>query len=63
MAYENARWLNKQGIIDLIANNTVCNRANVGTQTESHVNVDMMNITFKKTEETGGNFSAFSSKS
>lgn len=60
---ENARQLNKQEVIDLIANKTVRYRATVGARTDSDVNVDMMKITFTKTEESGGNLSAFSSKS
>lgn len=61
--FENARQLNKQEIIDLIANKTVRYRITVGSQTESDVNVEMNKITFTKTEEFGGNLSAFSTKS
>jgi hypothetical protein len=61
--FENARQLKKQEIIDLIANKTVRYRATVGARTDSDVDVDMMKTTFTKTEEFGGNLSAFSSKS
>jgi len=60
---ENARQLNKQEIVDLIANKTVRYRITVGSRTDSDVNVEMNKITFTKTEEFGGNLSAFSTKS
>jgi hypothetical protein len=61
--FVNARQLNKQEIIDLIANKTVRYRITVGSPSDSDVNKDMNKITFTKTEESGGNLSAFSSKS
>lgn len=62
-AFENARKLNKQEIIDLISNKTISYRITVGSQNTSAVRVDMMKITFTKTEEAGGNLTAFSKSS
>lgn len=61
--FENARQLNKQGIIDLIANKTVRYRMTVGSQSDSDINMQFNKITFTKTEEFGGTLSAFSTKS
>ena len=61
--FEKARQLNKQEIIDLIANKTVRYRATVGSRFDSDVDVNIVKITFTKQEKSGGNLSAFSSKS
>jgi len=61
--FENARQLNKPEIIDLIANKTIRYRTTVGSRTDSDVNMEFNEITFTKTEESGGNLSAISTKS
>lgn len=60
--FENARQLNQQEIIDLIANKTVRYRMTVGSS-DSDVKMQFNKITFTKTEEFGGTLSAFSTKS
>jgi len=62
-ALEKARQLNKQEIIDLVANKTISYRVSVGSRTAGPANVEMMKITFKKTEESGGTLSAYGPRS
>lgn len=61
--FENARQLNRQEVIDLIANKTISYRITVGSQTASATNFEMMKVTFTKKEEYGGTLSAYASRS
>lgn len=60
---EGAKPLNKQEIIDLIANKKISYRATVGSRSANTANVEINRITFTKTDDAGGNLVAYMQKS
>lgn len=61
--FGNARALNRQEVIDLIANKTIRYHVTVGSRTASAINVETMKISFSKTDDYAGNLSAFTNGS
>ena len=61
--FEGAKQLNKQEIIDLIANKKISYRATVGSRSANTSDVDINRITFTKTDDAGGNLVAYMPKS
>ena len=57
--FENARQLNKQEVLDLISNKSVSYHITVGSRSPGAATYELMKITFKKTEDSGGTLSAY----
>jgi len=58
-AFDNARQLNKQEILDLISDKAITYRVTVGSMSANTSSIVMNKVTFKKTEEFGGNLIAY----